>query len=237
VIDLKKYFVFMCSKCKHFTLAPTNQKSRRCSYCGSIINIEKATKALFDSPDQATEAVKQFNAKGSDDFEKAVERSRERIRSLVPRERIEIKSFETGSELPPGKTKRLMKLLEVEAKEDSISLGKIESLCEQYQLEWSWVEMQLTKLSNAGVIIFPKPWTVKLVPTTESNLEEKKRQVDVSKDIILILQKHRKEMTLQEFVDIFNQKGVSKISVESSLAKLLRDGEIYEPRPNTIALV
>ena len=237
VNDLKQYFVFMCAKCKNFTLAPVSQKSRRCSYCGSIINIKKASKALFDTPEIATKAVKEYNARGSDEFEKAVEKSKERIRSLIPKDRIETKSLGTESDLPSGKTKRLMTLLEVEAMENAISLGDIEDLCEQYQLDWSWVETQLTKLSNAGAIIFPKPWTVKLVSTSKTNNEEKSRQVDVSKEILLILQERGESMTLQELVNIFEQRKISKISVETSLAKLLRDGEIYEPRPNTLSLV
>ena len=237
VNDLKRYFVFMCSKCKNFTLAPVGQKSRRCSYCGSIIDVRKAAKALVDSPEAATKAVKEYNARGSEEFEKAVEKSKERIRSLIPKERIETLSLETDTDLPSGKTNRLMRLLEVEAKDIAISLGDIEDLCEQYQLEWSWVETQLTKLSNAGAIIFPRPWTIRLVSTSKTKNEEKSRQVDVSKEILKILQVRGVSMTLQELVSIFESKNVSKSSVESSLAKLLRDGEIYEPKPNTVSLV
>ncbi|MHA1576508.1 MAG: hypothetical protein ACTSU3_04035, partial [Candidatus Thorarchaeota archaeon] len=65
------------------------QKRRRCSYCGTIINISKAACALFDSPDAASTAVKMFNAsKGGDDFEKAVDKSKDRIRTLMPVTRI-----------------------------------------------------------------------------------------------------------------------------------------------------
>jgi len=238
VNELKQYFVFMCSKCRNFTLAPITQKSRRCSYCGSIIDIKKAAKALFETPETATKAVKEFNARGSDEFEKAVERSKERVKSLLPKERIEAESLDSrGQDLPSGKTQRLMLLLEREAKDKPRSLGEIEGLCNRYQLEWAWVEEQLSKLSNAGVVIFPRPWTLKLVPSVETTDNERGNIVDVSKEIMEFLRQKGNQTTLQRIVSYFETKGVSKASVESSLAKLLRDGEIFEPKSGTVNLV
>ena len=116
---MKQFYVFMCPKCKGFTNAPAGQKRRRCSYCGSIIDITKANLALFDSPQQASEAVKLFNAsKGGDEFKDAVERSHDRIRDLMPSEHVSAEDITSKGEgpAPEGKRKRLMAILEKEAR-------------------------------------------------------------------------------------------------------------------------
>ena len=62
-----------------------------------------------------------------------------------------------------------------------------ESMCKSYQLDWSWVEDQLTKLANQGVIIFPRPWSVQLVQTTEKKEDEITSQRDVTDEILAFL--------------------------------------------------
>ncbi|MHA1950984.1 MAG: hypothetical protein ACW987_14055 [Candidatus Thorarchaeota archaeon] len=116
---MKQFFVFRCPKCKNFTNAPAGQKRRRCSYCGTIIDITKAACALFDSPAQASNAVKEFNAtRGGDEFQKSVDRSRERVLSLMPKETVKVSDISDGEKIPkpPGKRKRLLTLLEREAR-------------------------------------------------------------------------------------------------------------------------
>ncbi|MGY5853795.1 MAG: hypothetical protein RTU92_09535 [Candidatus Thorarchaeota archaeon] len=236
---MRKFFVFPCSQCRNFTTAPISQKRRRCSYCGKIIDIGKAARALFDTPETATAAVKEFNAQGNEEFQKAVERSKDRIRALVPETRIDAEhlSEKISSGLPEGKMKRLMALLEREAKNADCALGRIEELCEKYQLEWAWVEDQLSKLSNSGVLIFPRPWTVRLVAIDDDDKKKDTIQVDVSKDILEILRKWGGSGTLTELVEHFREVAISQSSVESSLANLLSKGEIYEPKPGRVSLV
>ena len=193
---MKRFFVFMCSKCHRFTLAPVGQKRRRCSYCGSFIDIKKAQKALFDTPEQATAAVKEYNARKDDEFHKAVERSREKILKLVPEERIKVSDLvmEDGEVLPTGKSQRLMTLLEREAKDKSCTLDRIETLCDEYQLDWQWVESQLNKMANGGVLIFPRPWAVKLVKLSEEKDTDTGKSIDVSKEVVRLLHKRGEAM-------------------------------------------
>ncbi|KXH76683.1 MAG: hypothetical protein AM326_06755 [Candidatus Thorarchaeota archaeon SMTZ-45] len=156
----------MCSKCRNFTNAPVGQKHRRCSYCGTIIDIAKASSALFDSPEMASKAVKEFNAsRGGDEFEKAVERSRERVLALLPKERLSVEALSSKSEISklPGKQKRLMQLLHKEARSKPSSLSRIEELCQDYELEWSWVQSQLEKLMQRGEIFEPKSGYISMV--------------------------------------------------------------------------
>ncbi|MGY5875866.1 MAG: hypothetical protein RTU30_08980 [Candidatus Thorarchaeota archaeon] len=236
---MKKYFVFPCSQCRNFTTAPVGQKRRRCSYCGKIIDIGKAARALFDTPETATAAVKEFNARGSEEFQKAVEKSKDRIRALIPETKIDAENLseKVSSDLPEGKMKRLMALLEKEAKNANCTLGRVEELCEKYQLEWAWVEEQLLKLANSGVLIFPRPWTVRLVVINEDDKKKDSLQVDVSKDILEVLRKWGGSGGLIELLEHFGEVAVSQSSVESSLANLLSKGEIYEPRPGRVSLV
>ena len=237
---MRPYLVFPCPKCRNFTNAPVGQKRRRCSFCGHIIDISKAACALFDTPEQASLAVKEFNAaRGGDEFHKAVERSRERIRSFVPSERVSSKDLvdRTRSEPSSGKRKRLMQLLEREASETDCTLGHLEELCEEYQLDWTWVEEQLTKLANQGVVIFPRPWTVRLVQASRGGQPDKKETQDVSKEIVEELKRRGGQARVKDIMKFFSDKGVLATSVETSLEKLMRADIIYQPSPTEVKLL
>ena len=238
---MKSYVVFMCPKCRNFTNAPLGQKRRKCSYCGKIINIENAASALFDTPQEAGTAVREFNAsRGGDEFDKAVEKSRKRINELMPPERVSVDeiSDKSGESLPSGKRRRLMMMLEREAKDTPCSLERIERLSKEYRLDWDWVEDHLNALGNTGEIIFPRPWTVKLIKASKTRrTEEKLISRDVSNEIIELLRENDGELNLEKILGHFKDKGISASSVESSLDRLLHSGEIYTPRPSTICLI
>jgi hypothetical protein len=236
---LNQFLVFRCPKCKNFTTAPAGQKKRRCSYCGHIINISKAACALFDTPEKATTAVKKFNAsRGGDSFRKAVEASKERVGHFLPPERLSVKDVidKSEEELPSGKSRRLLELLEREASDSACSLDRIAELCPEYQLDWLWVEDQLNKLSNRGTLIFPRPWTIQLV-SGPSKEKTKPPLVDVTKEIVDWIQEMGGEAEVVDVVDHFEKLGVSKESVESSLDRLMNQGVIYLPKVGLIGLV
>ena len=235
---MKPFLVFMCSKCRNFTLAPSSQKRRKCSYCGKIINIGKAACAIFDGHDAASNAVKAFNAaKGGDEFEKAVERSRDKLHALMPSEPIRIDDVTEHGEVSQtsGKGERLMILLEKEANEPC-SLGKLEELCTLYQLDWSWVEKQLIKLSNSGQVIFPRPWQVQIVEQVEKSTDTVQNVVDVSIEILNLLEESG-SMKISDLWKYFGARGISQESVDLSLEALMKKGEIYEPSQGTIKTV
>ena len=229
----------MCSKCRNFTNAPAGQKRRRCSYCGTIIDISKAASALFDTPEMASTAVKEFNAsRGGDEFEKAVERSRERVLAILPKERVNAEDISSKDETtrPPGKRKRLMKLLNKEAKSTPCSLDRIEELCPEYELEWKWVEGQLEGLSNDGTLIFPRPWSVQLVVADDPTMSKETTSRDVTVEILALLQGPEKMVKVLEIVTRFGKQGISERSVETSLEKLMQKGEIFEPKSGYVSL-
>lgn len=239
-IPVKPFVVFSCLKCRNFTNAPVGQKRRRCSYCGHIIDISKASLALFDSPDAASLAVKQFNAaRGGEEFDMAVERSRERIRALVPEERIGPKDLVDDSRThhSTGKRKRLLMLLEKEALHKPCTLGHIEELSSKYHLDWSWVEEQLTKLSNQGIVIFPRPWSVQLVQTAGDKKEDATSMQDVTKEIIEFLRRRGSSVEVRELIVHFKEQGVATTAVESSLERLMKSDVIYQPKPREVKLL
>jgi hypothetical protein len=236
---LKPFLVFKCPKCKNFTNAPAGQKRRRCSYCGTIIDITKAACALFDSPEQASNAVKEFNAaRGGDEFQKSVERSRERVLSFMPKETVTASDISDGETAPkpPGKRKRLMSLLEKEVKKTPISLDRIEELCSKYELDWKWVEGQLEGMSNSGVLIFPRPWSVQLVVSEDKDSGSESVR-DVTVDILALLSESNNSIKVVDLIRRFEEKGISETSVVSSLEKLMQKGEIFEPRSGHVRLV
>jgi hypothetical protein len=228
----------MCPKCKNFTNAPVGQKRRRCSYCGKIINIDKAARALFDSPDAASTAVKEFNAaRGGDVFEKAVNRSRERVRALIPERRLRAEDISKGIDapVPSGKRKRLMHLLKKEATDNPCTLGRIEGLCGEYQLDWNWVETQLTNLANQGTLIFPRPWLIQLVKSKTEKTKTSSHRLDVSDAILVLLEEKGKRLRVDQIIAHFQLEDVSEDSVIASLERLMREGGIFEPKPGVVS--
>ncbi len=194
---------------------------------------------MFDTPEQASDAVKEYNAsRGGDAFHKVVEASKDRVKALLPSEKLSTKDVVDKSEddLPSGKTQRLLKLLEKEASESDCSLDRIAEICPEYQLDWQWVEDQLNKLSNSGILIFPRPWTVKLVDSpTEKTV--KAPIVDVTKDIVLRIEELGGEARVDDVIEYLKQMGVSQESVETSLDRLMTQGVVYVPKTGIIGLV
>jgi len=225
---VKQFYVFMCSKCKGFTNAPAGQKRRRCSYCGSIIDITKANLALFDSPEQASTAVKEFNAsKGGDEFKESVERSRERVKALMPSEQVNADDITSKGEQPAPK----------EARGKSCSLDRLEELTSADGLAWSWVEKEVESLSTNGALLFPRPWTVQLVTLDQAELPTQISSKDVSSEIIELLKRRGGQLKVDEIIQYFHQEGVSEASVDSSLERLMRNGDIFQPSASSISLV
>ena len=235
---MKPFLVFMCSKCRNFTNAPVGQKRRRCSYCGSIIDISKAASALFDKPEMASTAVKEFNAsRGGDEFDKAVEKSRERVLAFLPKEHVSVEdiSNKEGESRPPGKRTRLMELLHKEAKKTPCSLDRIEELCPEYELEWKWVEGQLESLSNDGTLIFPRPWLVQLVVSDDLSKSKETTSKDVTVEILALLLGPENTLKVTDLIKRFGEQGISEQSVENSLEKLMQKGEIFEPKSGYVS--
>lgn len=237
---MKQFLVFMCSKCRGFTNAPAGQKHRRCSYCGSIIDITKANLALFDSPDQASAAVKEFNAsKGGDEFKIAVEKSRERIKALMPKESVKRADITSKGDqpIPEGKRRRLMSILDKVARESPCSLDELETLSAEEGLAWSWVEKQIESLSNNGALIFPRPWTVQLVAVEDTDTTSQLATRDVTSDILELLRQEGRPVKVDAIIRHFKKRGISEVSVDSSLERLMRNGDIYQPDASSVSLV
>lgn len=230
----------MCAKCRNFTSSPVGQKRRRCSYCGSIIDITKANCALFDGAQQAMDAVKEFNAaRGGDEFQQAVERSKERYRSLLPKTPVDIDKMTTDDEqlVLPGKRARLIALLEEEAREKPCTLDRLEELSDARGLSWTWVEKTIQDLSNSGALMFPHPWEVQLVETTEDSSPKSVAERDVSVEIISFLKMRGERVRVDEIVRHFEKEGISEASVDSSLERLMRSGDIFQPTVGYVSLV
>jgi hypothetical protein len=230
----------MCPKCKNFTNAPIGQRRRRCSYCGTIIDVTKANVALFDGTDQTMVAVKEFNAsRGGDEFQKAVERSRERYQFLLPKEPVHTEEFASNDEQlhPAGRRARLISILQKEAHGGPCTIDHLEKVCSAQGLDWSWVENAIQSLSNSGALIFPHPWEVQLVHADEDTSPEESAKKDVASEIISFLKTRKRKARVDEIIDYFKEKGISEDSVDSSLERLIRSGDIFQPVVGYVSLV
>lgn len=237
---MRPFLVFRCSKCRNFTNAPVGQKRRRCSYCGKIIDIRKAATALFDTPEQASAAVKAYNAsRGGDEFEKAVERSRARVRKLMPVDRLKADDITDVQEQgpPEGKRKSLMSVLRKEASNKPCLLDRFEEVCEDSGLDWTWVEEQLQNLANTGSVIFPRPWSIQMIGGEKKEKPKEEKVRDVSQDIIILLDKKGGRLSVNEVVTHFKKTGLSRVSVIGSLERLMQRGDIYEPKQGEVSLL
>ncbi|MFX1415467.1 MAG: hypothetical protein ACFFC0_01595, partial [Promethearchaeota archaeon] len=110
-------------------------------------------------------------------------------------------------------------------------------LAPEYQLNWRWVEEQINKLSNQGILIFPKPWTVKLVPAAVAETQEPTATIDASMEIVAFLEELGRKASVVEIIEHFQSQGVSQNSVEMSLNRLMKRGLLYEPYPGMVSLV
>jgi len=230
----------MCTKCRGFTNAPIGQKKRRCSYCGSIIDITKANLAVFNTAEQASAAVKEFNAsKGGEDFKDAVERSRARVKTLMPSRPIKAQdlSDDSDSAPPQGKRRVLMAILEKEARKKPCSLDRLEEISEAKGLQWTWVEKQIEALARTGSLIFPRPWTIQMVALDASDTEPESPIKDITEEIVLLLRRNGGKMKVEDVIRSFTIEGISESSVEASLERLMRAGDIFQPGPGLVKIV
>ncbi len=169
----------------------------------------------------------------------AVERSRERIKSLLPPQDIDAKDIsDDGKQSPPqGKRRTLMTLLEREARKKPCSLDRLEEISTNEGLEWAWVEKQIESLANTGALIFPRPWTIQLVIHDVDDDETVGSSKDVSNEIVSLLRDKGGELSVAEIMDYFIEKGVSESSVENSLERLMRSGDIFQPKPRLVKII
>jgi hypothetical protein len=137
----------------------------------------------------------------------------------------------------PRKRARLMALLEEEAKDKPCTLNRLEVLCNAQGLSWAWVEKTIQSLSNAGALIFPRPWEVQLVKTAEDTPPTSPIIVDISGEIISFLKSSKGKVRVDEVVRYFKGRGVSEESVDSSLERLMRSGDIFQPAVGYVNLV
>ncbi|MHA1495360.1 MAG: hypothetical protein ACTSRQ_15245 [Candidatus Thorarchaeota archaeon] len=127
--------------------------------------------------------------------------------------------------------------MDKEARGKSCSLDRLEELTSEDGLAWSWVEKQVESLSTNGVLIFPRPWTVQLVITEEAELPTQLANKDVSSEIVELLKRKGGPIKVNELLQHFEQEGISESSVDSSLERLLRSGDIYQPTASSVSLV
>ncbi|MEM2143499.1 MAG: hypothetical protein QXS20_04500 [Candidatus Thorarchaeota archaeon] len=237
---MKHYYVFMCPKCRNFTNAPVGQKHRKCSYCGTTIDIGKANVALFDDQHAAILAVQRFNAGRDDEFDKAVQRSRDRIRALMPTQPLSIEDSEEEpieSTSTSGKMRRLMELLETMASDSPCNLDDFKAAAERASLEWEWVDQAITKMASEGAVVFPKPWLIRWLTHDSKNSSRSQQRVDLTQEILRMLRKNGGSMTVESIIRHYEDNGVARESIENSLERLMQTGRVFEPRSGIIQLL
>ncbi|MHA1137031.1 MAG: hypothetical protein ACTSSE_11145 [Candidatus Thorarchaeota archaeon] len=73
--------------------------------------------------------------------------------------------------------------------------------------------------------------------TEEAELPTQLANKDVSSEIVELLKRKGGPIKVNELLQHFEQEGISESSVDSSLERLLRSGDIYQPTASSVSLV
>ena len=165
------FYVVRCPQCGHYTFAPIRQKTRLCVYCQHIFKLNPLSAEYVEDSEAARTKVKLYQTgKHHEEFMAAVERSRDRVAALLPKETLSLDTVRdrgstTGAQ--SGRRKLLETILSRHARTAPTDLSVIEQECEKAGLPWSWVTQQLESLIRAGQLVCPKPWQIRLVAPEE----------------------------------------------------------------------
>ena len=129
------FYVIRCPQCGRYTYAPTRQKTRLCVFCQQIFKIDPLNAVFVEDTDTARTRVKLYQTgKHHKEFAAAVEKSRERIRSLIPENKVDIEELQESKPerlLLSSRRREFERILFQHARRTPVDLHVIEEVCER----------------------------------------------------------------------------------------------------------
>jgi len=227
------FYIIRCPRCGHYTYAPTHQKTRLCVFCQRIFKINPLNAVFVDDAGTAQTRVKLYQTgKHHKDFIEAMEKSREKIQSLIPDEKVELEQLqEPIHRTQPISTRRreLERILYQYARTNALDLGVLEQECLKAGIPWEWVVQQIETLIRSGHLIAPKPWQVRLVtdePASTIKQVKKVNPTTLARTIANILREAQCSLSYDELVSRLEKEALSREGLDEALNILRNQGYV-----------
>ena len=234
------FYIIRCPKCGHYTYAPTRQKTRLCVYCQRIFKINPLSAVFVENAETARTRVKLYQTgKHHKDFIDAMEKSREKIQSLIPENNMDLQQLQDnkhGIQPVSARRRELEQVLYQCARSKPLDLHILEKECLKVGLSWDWVIPQIENLIRSGHLISPKPWQVRLVTDEISPTKKNGKEVSLTqlaRKIGNFLQKSKSPLTQDELISHLQKEGVASTGIEEALNLLRSQGYVLKTSKGT----
>lgn len=233
------YYIIRCPKCGRYTYAPIRQKTRLCVYCQRIFKVNPLNAQYVKQAEIARTRVKVYQTgKHHEEFQVAVEQSRDKVKSLLPSKEISAKSLQEKARILPSSARRRVfeTILHKYAGKEAVDLQIFEEECQKAGLPWSWASQQLEGLIRSGDIICPKPWQIRLVTseTFDSNISEGQyTQSKLARRIGEIIRYAGTPVTHTQILQQFEKESIDISQIKQALEMLKNQGYIFKSRDET----
>jgi hypothetical protein len=235
------FYVVRCPQCGRFTFAPIRQKTRLCVYCQHIFKLNPLSAEYVEDSETARTKVKLYQTgKHHEEFMAAVERSRERIAALLPKETLSVdKVSEKASTTsgPSGRRQILEAILSHHARSAPADLSLIEQEGEKAGLPWTWVTQQLESLIRAGQLVCPKPSQVRLVAPEEESRSSSIPQQSVTtlaRRVGEIVRTASKPISEDELKQTLERENLGTAQLAEAVEMLRLQGYVIKTREGTL---
>jgi hypothetical protein len=197
--------------------------------------------AVFvDDANTARTRVKLYQTgKHHKEFMAAVEKSRDKVQSLIPDESVNVEELKEAQDtVQPVSTRRreLESILHKHARKDALDLQVLEQECLKAGIPWDWTVQQLEVLIRTGHLIAPKPWQVQLVTDEISSGASQTRKVSVTKLAQLLgnyLRESKASLSQATLANRLEEEGVSSAGIEEGLNLLRNQGYVLKTSSGT----
>ncbi len=234
------FYIIRCPKCGRFTYAPTRQKTRLCVYCQRIFRINPLGAVFVADAVTARTKVKFFQTgKHHREFMALVEKSREKIQSLIPVENVDLEQLQDSEHrIQPASARRreFERILHQKARKKPLDLHVLEEECLKSGIPWDWATQQIESLIRSGHIISPKPWQVMLIVDDKASADKEARRVSptrLARIIGNILRNSGNSLSYDELVTRLEEQAVSNVGTEEALDLLRNQGYILKTAQGT----
>lgn len=234
------FYIVRCPRCGRYTYAPTRQKTRLCVYCQRIFKINPLNAVFVDDAVTARTRVKLYQTgKHHKDFMEAVEKSREKVQTLIPDDNLSIDALkESKHDIQPVSARRreLERILYQHARKKALDLQVLENECQKSGVPWGWVIQQIETLIRTGHLILPKPWQIRLITDKISSTEKETRRISPTKlaqRVGSILRGSQTSLSYDEIVARLEEEAISTTGLDEALSLLRNQGYILKSAKGT----
>ncbi|MFX1564586.1 MAG: hypothetical protein ACFFCH_01195 [Promethearchaeota archaeon] len=229
------FYIIRCPRCGRFTYAPTRQKTRLCVYCQRVFKINPLNAVFVEDAQTAQTRVKLYQTgKHHKEFMDAVEKSREKIESLLPNENVDLEQLQDPKQkIQPISARRreLERILYQHARTNTLDLQILEKECAKAGIPWNWAAQQIETLIRTGHLISPKPWQIQLVTDDLQPNDSTGKAIsptNLARAISDVLRKTQTALSQEEIISKLEKRGIASVGIDEALNRLRNQGYILK---------